>query len=113
MPEFLAGRGRGSSAAGIFVRILRQRAHGDPLPQNIAQREAYPQPALDPIDLGEAFVPEDEPPWAVEHAKTLGHVAKRGVRRSSCAPPAALTSQQRPAPRPRPIAAPAAIKPML
>ena len=41
--------------------------------------EADPQPALEPVDLGKALVPEDEPPRAVEHAKTLGHVAERGV----------------------------------
>ena len=41
--------------------------------------EADPQPALEPVDLGKALVPEDEPSRAVEHAKALGHVAERGV----------------------------------
>jgi hypothetical protein len=77
--EFLAVSGGGRGAADIFVRILRQGADGDPLPQNVAQGEADPQPALDPIDLGKALVPEDEPPRGVEHAKTLSHEAERGV----------------------------------
>ena len=79
MREFLAVPGGGRGTVGKFVRILGQRANSDPLPQNIAQGEADPQPAREPIDLGEALVPEDEPPRAVEHAKTLDHVAERGV----------------------------------
>ena len=88
VPEFLAVLGRGRGAADIFVRILCQCAHGDPLPQNIAQGKADPQPALDLINLGKALVPEDEPPRAVEHAEALGHEAERGVAqillRASC-----------------------------
>ena len=79
MGEFLAVAGCRRGTAGKFLRVLGQGADGDTLAQNVAQAEGDPQPALDPVDLGKALVPEDEPPRAVEHAKTLGHVAERGV----------------------------------